>query len=67
MNLAKPSSEKRVEDFVYNMAKIEVKEKMSNNKPIGEGGSSFIFAARAEITFISSIDLDLYPQNIEKV
>jgi hypothetical protein len=56
-----------VEDFVFNMAKIEIKEMLSNNRPIGEGGSSFIFAARADITFISSIDLELSPKNIEKV
>ena len=39
------------------MVKIEIKEMVGGNKPVNEGGFSYIYGARADVTFISSPDL----------
>jgi len=49
------------------MVKVDVQEMLGGNKPCGEGGFSYIYGARADITFISSSDMKKLPQNMEKV
>ena len=48
------------------MARITIKEILNSGNSFGEGGSSFIFGAYAEISFISSTDLQLEPINVIK-
>lgn len=46
---------------MFNIVKVTVNEVMP--KPISEGGSCHIFIAKANITFISSVDSTVYMEN----
>ena len=50
---------KRIDDYIYNTVQVNLRETMP--KPINEGGSCYIFLAKAAITFISSLDSTAYP------
>lgn len=57
--------EKKIDDFVFNMVKAEVKEK--SNKPIAEGGSCHIYRAKVMMSFLNSFDYSNFKMQDEKV
>ena len=64
LGIAKFIGEKKIDDFIFNMVKITIKEIV--NKPFGEGGSCQLFLAKAEMTFINSVDNTSYFKNEDK-
>lgn len=58
------SNEKKLEDFLYNIVKIEVKEKIGGNTPLDAGGFCYIFGIKADVTYVNSSDMKMLPQNI---
>lgn len=62
--MSKFVGEKRIDDYIFNTARINLKEVMA--KPFSEGGSCHIFISKANISYISSVDSTSYFANEDK-
>ena len=56
--------EKRIDDFIFNMVKINVKEIIGT--PFNQGGSCQLFLAKAQMIYINSVDNTSYFTNNQK-
>jgi hypothetical protein len=45
------------------MVKLELLEPLANGRPIAEGGTSLVYAYRANLTFVSSADHEYEARN----
>lgn len=63
--LMKFNGDRKIEEYTYNMVKMEVKG--IYDKSVGEGGSSFIYKAKTCLNFISSSDHSCYSKEPEKL
>jgi hypothetical protein len=57
--------DRKIDDFVFNVVKPELKEKSS--KPIAEGGSSYIYSAKVILNFVNSFDFTAHKAHDQKV